>query len=173
MFFRWLKHYMPRSLYGRAALILILPVVSIQLVVSVAFIQRHLEDVTSQMSMTLVRELDVITSEAAMAETPEIALALMRPYLSAFEMDVTFIAKNDVPDEDYIRWYDYSARVVRETIESAVPRLLAAEFPDNRSIQLYIDSDLGPARINFSRPAGHGGSTSSVVCDNGVFRAAL
>ena len=32
---------MPRGLYGRAALILILPVVFLQLVVSVVFIQRH------------------------------------------------------------------------------------------------------------------------------------
>jgi two-component system, OmpR family, osmolarity sensor histidine kinase EnvZ len=151
MLFRWLKHYMPRSLYGRAALILILPVVSIQLVVSVAFIRRHLEDVTSQMSMTLVRELDVIVAEAAVAETPEMALALMRPFLSAFEMDVRFVPAAEVPEKDLIRWYDYSARVVRQTVETSVPNLMAAEFPDNRSIQLYVDSDLGPARISFSR----------------------
>ena len=43
MIFAWLKNYMPRSLYGRAALILILPVVTLQLVVSVVFIQRHFE----------------------------------------------------------------------------------------------------------------------------------
>ncbi|MDU9006873.1 ATP-binding protein [Sedimentitalea todarodis] len=151
MFFRWLKQYMPRSLYGRAALILILPVVSVQLVVSVAFIQRHLEDVTSQMSSTLVRELDVIVSEAAAAKTADAALELMRPYLSAFEMDVKFVAPADVPDQDYIRWYDYSARVVRQTVRDSMPDLLAAVFHDNRSIQLYFQSEFGPARISFSR----------------------
>lgn len=151
MFFRWLKQYMPRSLYGRAALILILPVVSVQLVVSVAFIQRHLEDVTSQMSSTLVRELDVIVSEATAAKTPGTALEMMRPYLSAFEMDVQFVSPVDVPDQDHIRWYDYSARVVRQTVRDSMPDLLAAVFPDNRSIQLYFQSDFGPARISFSR----------------------
>lgn len=151
MFFRWLKQYMPRSLYGRAALILILPVVSVQLVVSVAFIQRHLEDVTSQMSATLVRELDVIVSEAASAQSPGAALALMRPYLSAFEMDVKFVSPEEVPQQDYIRWYDYSARVVRRTIRDSMPGVLATVFPDNRSIQLYLESDFGPARISFSR----------------------
>ena len=35
MFFDWLKRFSPRGLYGRAALILILPVVTLQLVVSV------------------------------------------------------------------------------------------------------------------------------------------
>ena len=41
MTFGWLKRSLPRSLYGRAALILLLPVVTIQLVFAVAFIQRH------------------------------------------------------------------------------------------------------------------------------------
>ncbi len=50
MLFQWLKRYMPRGLYGRAALILILPVVTLQLVVSVVFIQRHFEGVTRQMT---------------------------------------------------------------------------------------------------------------------------
>ena len=40
----------PAGLYGRAALILIVPVVTIQLVVSVAFIQRHFDGVTRQMT---------------------------------------------------------------------------------------------------------------------------
>ena len=45
-----LKSFLPRSLYGRAALILILPIVTIQLVVSINFIQRHFEGVTRQMT---------------------------------------------------------------------------------------------------------------------------
>ena len=45
MNFGWLKQIMPRGLYGRAALILIVPIVTIQLVVSVVFIQRHFERV--------------------------------------------------------------------------------------------------------------------------------
>ena len=40
MNFRWLKPYMPRSLYGRAILILLLPVASLLLVVSIVFVQR-------------------------------------------------------------------------------------------------------------------------------------
>ena len=53
MFFQWLKRYMPRGLYGRAALILILPVVTVQLIVSYVFIQRHFEGVTVQMTRTV------------------------------------------------------------------------------------------------------------------------
>ncbi len=59
--FQWLKSYMPRSLYGRAALILVVPVVTLQLVVSVVFIQRHFEGVTEQMTQGVARELRYLT----------------------------------------------------------------------------------------------------------------
>ena len=38
MFFQWLKRYLPRGLYTRALIILVLPVLSLQLLVSVVFI---------------------------------------------------------------------------------------------------------------------------------------
>ena len=52
-----LKQYSPRSLYGRAALILIVPIVSMQLVVSIVFIKRDLEDVTTQMTATVMQQI--------------------------------------------------------------------------------------------------------------------
>jgi two-component system, OmpR family, osmolarity sensor histidine kinase EnvZ len=47
----------PRGLYGRAALILVVPIVTIQLVVSIMFIQRHYEAVTRQMTESIVLEI--------------------------------------------------------------------------------------------------------------------
>ena len=55
-----IKRYLPRSLYGRAALILLVPIITLQLVVSFAFIQRFYEDVTKQMTMNLVPEIDIM-----------------------------------------------------------------------------------------------------------------
>ncbi|MEO0569899.1 MAG: two-component sensor histidine kinase, partial [Pseudomonadota bacterium] len=57
MDFQWLKSYMPGSLYGRAILILLLPVISVLLVVSVVFVQRHFDGVTSQMTTSVSREV--------------------------------------------------------------------------------------------------------------------
>ena len=59
--FRWIKSYMPKRLYFRAALILVFPMVFLQLIVSIVFIQRHFEGVTVQMTKTIAAELDFIT----------------------------------------------------------------------------------------------------------------
>ena len=52
-----LKSLLPRGLFGRAALILVVPVVTIQLIVSVVFIQRHFEGVTRQMTTSVQIEI--------------------------------------------------------------------------------------------------------------------
>ena len=75
---RWLKPYLPRSLYARAALILVLPVIVVLLVVSVAFVREHLEDVTGQMTRAASREVRLVLEDIQGAETQQQALAAVR-----------------------------------------------------------------------------------------------
>lgn len=63
MSLRWLKPYVPRSLYWRATLILLLPVITLLLVVSIVFIQRHFEGVTQQMTETVSREIVAVLGD--------------------------------------------------------------------------------------------------------------
>lgn len=151
MFFNWLKQYMPRSLYGRAALILVLPVLVIQLVVSVAFIQNHLEDITTQMSRTVVRELRLISDQAAAATDQQAMLTEMAPSLATLQMQVRFVTLDEIPQSDQYRWFDFSARVVARTFRGALPQTLAVLFPDKRRVLLYMQSRLGPVEISFER----------------------
>lgn len=151
MSFRWLKQYMPRSLYARAALILIIPVVTLQLVVSVVFIQRHLEDVTTQMTLTVVRELRMIAEQVALAPNQEAALVQMQPFVRPLGIGVHFIEPKDVPTDDLMRWYDFSGRVVNTTLRDELPNTLATQFPDNRVVRLYLTTNLGDVEISFGR----------------------
>ena len=73
MFFRWLKKYMPRGIYARAALILILPVLLLQLLISVVFIQRHFDGVTRLMTSAESIDLRYIVDAANAA--PDVASA--------------------------------------------------------------------------------------------------
>jgi two-component system osmolarity sensor histidine kinase EnvZ len=151
MFFRWLKRYMPRSLYGRAALILGLPVVLLQLVVSVVFIQRHLEDVTLQMSLTAVREMKTLVAQIDAAGSAVEALEQSQPLLGSLQIGLRFPAETDIPDTDQIRWFDYSGRVVAQTFRSAFPQTRVVSFPDTGDVRVFAETALGPAEIWFSR----------------------
>ena len=57
MIFTWIKPYLPRSLYGRAALILIVPILALQLIVGATFVRRHYAGVTKQMIDSLTPRL--------------------------------------------------------------------------------------------------------------------
>jgi len=151
MSFRWLKHYMPRSLYGRAALILLLPVVVLTLVVSVAFIQNHLQDIIRQMTATVQREIGFVTTQVAEAPDRDAALEELRPLLPALQMTLRFVAPDEVPQSDYIRWYDFSGGHVRTLLRRAIPETRAVRFNADGSVQFFVETVQGPLEIGFRR----------------------
>ena len=65
MMFAWLKRLMPRGLYGRAALILFVPIVTLQIVVSGQILQRYFQDVAGQMSEALALDLALVADAVA------------------------------------------------------------------------------------------------------------
>jgi two-component system, OmpR family, osmolarity sensor histidine kinase EnvZ len=124
----WLKQFMPRGLYGRAALILVVPIVSLQLVVSVAFLQRHFEDVTWQLSSALGHDLRLV-SDHLQADGAEAAMAV------AARLD---LGRNDAVIPDWVsetdvsrRWYDLSGRVVISTLQGMVPEIVWIDLARN------------------------------------------
>ena len=74
--FGWLKRLMPRGLYGRAVLILLLPVFTMVLVVTVVFLQRHFEGVTRQMTASVAQEVGFVARSVDQA--PDLAAAVKR-----------------------------------------------------------------------------------------------
>ena len=149
MFFQWLKRYMPRSLYGRAALILILPVVTLQLVVSFVFIQRHFEGVTEQMTRTVSRELvlllDTVEASGAGRAGAE-QLALLAEGLD-YHVEIGAV----LPPGNQRRWYDFSGLVVIRTLNDLVPAIRGVELPDNRIVRVYAATGQGPVMFEFDR----------------------
>jgi len=149
MFFKWLKRYMPRSLYGRAALILILPVVTLQLVVSFVFIQRHFEGVTEQMTRTVSRELVLLLD--AVEESGQGADAKARLSQLAIALDYEFEIGTIIPPDNQRRWYDFSGLVVIRTLNQLVPAIRGVELPDNRIVRVYAATGQGPTVFEFDR----------------------
>ncbi|MFZ5961623.1 ATP-binding protein [Thalassococcus sp. BH17M4-6] len=142
MLFQWLKRYMPRGLYGRAALILILPVVTLQLVVSVVFIQRHFEGVSRQMSREVARDVNLVLNTLATPQSEAIRQQLA--------VDVTAAEPGAVPAQDQRRWYDFSGIVVTRTLQRDLPGLRRVLLPDDTDVILFVERD-GLWQVRFAR----------------------
>lgn len=149
MNFDWLKRYMPTGIYGRAALILVLPVVTLQLVVSVVFIQRHFEGVTEQLTSNLVREVNLVLSEMEKYKAPDEALLGTRELTQGLELNVAF--DGSVSTASLRRWFDFSGIIVTRELRAKVPGVISVQLPDDRFVRLVIDTPLGILRFDFAR----------------------
>ena len=123
-----IKRYLPNSLYGRAALILLVPIITIQLVVSFSFIQRLYEDVTKQMTMNLVPEIEIILD---MVESFD-------PNISK-ESDIFLLAQDFNMQaswsDSYVKnqryFYDLSGRILMNTLYENFKELEAIDLISN------------------------------------------
>ena len=135
---------MPKRLYYRAALILVFPVVFLQLIVSIVFIQRHFEGVTVQMTRTVAAELDLITEvierDGAVA-AQKIAKSLGIS-MSIVSQQTEFLERH--------RIYDLTGLVVRRELLS-LPEIFNVDLPDNKKVNARIKSGQEYFDLQFSR----------------------
>lgn len=147
---RFLKPYLPRSLYGRAALILLVPVVTLQLVVSIVFIQRHFEGVTDQMTRNVALELRFLVQEVNRAPTPAAARAAVLALAAPLAFDVSL--PDEAPDRDRRRFYDFSGKEMILTLHDEIPQVVAVDLGDaSRDVAVWLDTDHGVLRAGFDR----------------------
>ena len=151
MSFQWLKRYMPRSLYGLAALILILPVVTVQLVVSIVFIKRHFEGVTEQMTHVAALELRLIIDDINASKTRLEALQKVDTLRRGLEIELKF---PDPPPEIYTnqwRAVDLTGSFVIKELMARMPNLRSISLPNSNRAELFAETDLGVLQITLNR----------------------
>ncbi|WP_436399409.1 ATP-binding protein [Roseobacter sp. S98] len=151
MFFGWLKQYMPRSLYARAVLILLLPVVVLQIVVTILFLTRHFEDVTRQMAATVSRELRLVLNVANQAPDRAAIPARVSAQVGQLDMAAVAVDQVEVPEADMRDWYDFSGRVIVSRLPAEVPAVMVTDLTEDRRVHVYAGSDHGPVRLSFDR----------------------
>ncbi len=150
MNFKWLKQYTPRSLYGRAALILIVPIVTIQLVVSIVVIQRLYERVTEQMTRNVLLELRYLVARIDTAPSLAEARARIAPLLGPLALTARLPASAAIQQRRH--FYDLSGRIVVKSLRTGLSGVQAVDLmaPDKR-VHMMIMTRYGPMEVVFSR----------------------
>lgn len=150
MLFGWLKNYMPRGIYARAALILILPVLLLQLLVSVVFIQRHFDGVTRQMTSAVNLELLFVVNTANAATDLDAANAAIALIADPLAIKVNLPATG-MPDADIIPFQDLTGATVVRTLREGLMDVLAISLSDRRSVLIWVQTRHGPLQMDVSR----------------------
>lgn len=157
MNFQWLKRIMPRGLYGRAALILFLPVVVVTLVVTVMFLQRHFEDVTRQMTAGVAVEVALVSERIEAA--PDIDAARASAERVTGPLDLVLELPAGAPGQEQRSFYDLSGRVVIAQLHDLVPAVRAVDLSVRREVRITLGGRWGDyllivprSRVSASNP---------------------
>ena len=150
MFINWIKNAMPRGIYGRAALILVLPVVTLQLLVSIVFIQRHFEGVTTSMTNAMAIELRFLRSQVNAAQDLATAVAAVAHVTKGLELSTTLPAEA-VDTFDIKPFQDLTGRRVINNLRQQVPDVIRISLENRRRVALWLDTQHGPMMVSFSR----------------------
>ncbi|WP_299147540.1 ATP-binding protein [uncultured Tateyamaria sp.] len=151
MSFKWLKRYMPRGIYARAALILLLPVVVVQLVVSVVFVKRHFEEVSHQMSQAAAREVRLVLTNIESAPRRSEITTASAPVATPLAMTVTPVTDAALDEPHKRAWYDFSGIVITDRLEDAVPEVAVVDLSNDRRVRLVLDTAMGAVEVSFDR----------------------
>ena len=143
MDFAWLKRMMPRGLYGRAALILLVPIVTLQIVVSGQILQRYFREVAAQMTEALALDLALVSDEIARGgRADEMAAAL-------------HIAIGPAPEgltEDARAFYDLTGIEAIGVLRRDLPGLVAVDLStDWRVPMVVVATPDGPVALSVAR----------------------
>ena len=127
----WLKRFLPRTLFGRSLMIILVPVLLLQIITVVVFIDRHWSKMTSRLAYGVAGEIAVIAGQiedgADKAEISRLADRAVRhlDLLVSFERD----AKLQGPS----RKGDYESIVAR-TLSEALDKQLDKAYRINVQI---------------------------------------
>jgi two-component system osmolarity sensor histidine kinase EnvZ len=138
------KSLLPRSLFGRALTILLVPIVVLQLVVGLVFFQRHYLRVTEQMTRSVAYGLSYAADRAEAAESPEAALAAVEALGLPFDLSLDITSPAGFRAGVAVGRLDFTGAKVVDTLRDVLRRPLRIDLlSDSRVATIGIRTDAG------------------------------
>ena len=130
------KQYLPRKLFGRTILIFLFPIILIEAIVFIGFIQRHFEQVTSQMSDIFAYQVKYIIKIAAKETSHSSNFA--NDIGKEFGLVVKLIKDKPNIKIKNLEIFDFSGRAFVKTMKNYFGDNLFFDFSQRRQITLVL-----------------------------------
>lgn len=127
-----LKAYLPKSLFGRALMIVLVPILILQGVAAGLFVQRHYDRITGQMASAVAHELNYTINRVEEAGTIEAARAALAEASEQLNMEMGLDEGATVESRLLRDVYDVTGGIIHETFKDEVRRPLALDLVNFR-----------------------------------------
>ncbi len=160
MNFTWLKSYMPRSLFGRSLMILLFPVVFLQLVIGLVFIQRHFAQVTDQMTNSVSLEVRYAADSVEQAADITDARAILDTLSRPFNIKMTLLPNTVFVPGIRRYFYDVSGKSIVTTLKRGLRRPIFVDLTTDKTLATLafrtskgiLHADIPRARVSAINP---------------------
>ena len=150
-----IKRYLPKSLLGRAILILLFPIIFIEIVVGIAFIQRHFEQVTNQMSEGIAFEILYIQNEAENGIKNKLPNEELIKKISnlgeKFGFKVNLSKKNKLTRSTRIDFVDLSGKIFVKNLKEKIDKKSTFDLSNPRKVYIQVLLEKGFLEFQISR----------------------
>lgn len=146
------KRFLPQSLFARALLILVVPIVVLQAVLTLIILQRHYDRVTAQMTAATADELRYAILEAEDAPDPAAATEELARLTRTLGIGFVIEEAPPVTRRVTLDWYDLTGRVIAETLAEHVDRPLALDLVSHdKQVEARVETEVGILRALIPR----------------------
>lgn len=146
----WLGEFLPRSLFGRSLLIIVIPVLLLQIVATVVFVDNHWSKVTSRLAYAVAGEVAIFAIEMEKEASQQRMLSVAKYAARHLDMLVTFEpGRKLVPGiETSGAWEKFSVRALSRAMETQVRRPYNLSFsPDDDWVNIGVQLPQGVLRV--------------------------
>ena len=131
-----LKKYLPRSFFGRALLIIILPIIFLEAIIGFAFIQRYFEQVTTQLAKSTVLQINYVLDryENILSNERERFLNNME---TKFDLKLTIVEQESQKNFVQKYAYDFSGITLTKILKNDVPNIKHIDLKTNGVVNIF------------------------------------
>ncbi|WP_428409839.1 ATP-binding protein [Hyphococcus sp.] len=135
-----LRRYLPKSLYARVTLIVVLPIFLTQAMVTYIFFARHWDLVTANMSENVAGQIAMVTRLYNKAETDAAREAVIVMALEDLHMRVRYEPEAPIPDNNLLAPFNVHNATLKRRLRHTLQQpywLNTQSWPDDVEIRVY------------------------------------
>ena len=154
-----LKKYLPKSFFGRALLIIILPIIILEAIIGFAFIQRYFEQVTTQLAKSTVLQMNYVLDRYENTQNSAKGF-----FLEEMEekFDIKLTVEKQRNNSDFLKKhsYDFSGITLIKILKNDVPNIEHIDLKSNGIVTIltslpnksYLKFEIERERFTASNP---------------------
>lgn len=146
----WIKKIFPRTLFARSLLIIVIPVLCLQIITTMVFVDNHWRKVTSRLAFSVAGEIAIMADELEQNNNDKTLQRISNFYAQKLDLLVTFEPETQLIPQTQSQgaWGPFITDALSESLEKQVRRPYSLSFsPEDNWVNIGVQLDGGVLRV--------------------------